>query len=104
MLHLNISPKEKDPQELNDLILKTNMLLEKKNNVGTVCYGPVEDLGALVPVTWWKTVFSDGLYLKTDGDVVEDADITKEEISLLRRIPEVLSVLSHGIYFNNINR
>jgi D-alanine-D-alanine ligase len=72
--------------------------------VGTVCYGPVEDLGALVPVTWWKTVFSDALYLKTDGDVVEDADITKEEISLLRRIPEVLAILNQGIYFNNIDK
>ena len=48
----------------------------------SVCHGrvPEEDFEKMVPDQWWKTVFADGLYLKTDGDVVEDPEITKEEI------------------------
>ena len=52
-------------------------------NKGPVCFGRVADLEAMVPSQWWKTVFADGMYLKTDGDVVEDPDITSEEIKML---------------------
>lgn len=64
------------------------------------CHGPVADLGSMVPALWWKGVFSDELYLKTDGDVVEDEDITREEISLLSNITEVSKLLGvdSGIY------
>jgi hypothetical protein len=48
----------------------------------SICFGRVNeaDFERMVPAQWWKTVFADGLYLKTDGDVVEDPEITKEEI------------------------
>jgi hypothetical protein len=48
----------------------------------TICHGVVkeEDFEKMVPSQWWKTVFADDLYLKTDGDVVEDPEITREEI------------------------
>lgn len=54
-----------------------------------VCHGPVNDVDfeKMVPAQWWKTLFADELYLKTDGDVVEDPEITREEIRLTSRIP-----------------
>lgn len=69
---------------------------ETREYAPAVCHGPVKDLGAMVPKAWWKTVFSDSLYLKTDGDVVEDGDITAEECGLLSRIDEVRQVLLRG--------
>jgi D-alanine-D-alanine ligase len=43
--------------------------------------GPVEDLESYVKSEWWRHVFNAN-YLRTDGDVVEDAEITKNEIDL----------------------
>ncbi|MBU1863072.1 MAG: methyltransferase domain-containing protein [Candidatus Omnitrophica bacterium] len=47
--------------------------------------GPVEDLESYVKADWWREIFNAN-YLRTDGDVVEDAEITKNEISLLASI------------------
>jgi hypothetical protein len=41
--------------------------------------GPLTKLEDHVPLAWWDRQF-DALYLKTDGDVVEDDDITRREI------------------------
>jgi len=41
--------------------------------------GPVENLAEHVPPDWWRKIFN-SMYLKTDGDVVSDADITRREI------------------------
>jgi D-alanine-D-alanine ligase len=43
--------------------------------------GPLADLEAQVKPAWWNEIF-DELYLKTDGDVVENEDITRREIDL----------------------
>jgi len=43
--------------------------------------GPVEDLESHVPSDWWRRIFN-GLYLKTDGDVVMDEALTRSEIDL----------------------
>jgi len=48
--------------------------------------GPVRDLEAHVPADWWNRIFG-SLYLKTDGDVVDDADITRAEVN---RIVELM--------------
>jgi D-alanine-D-alanine ligase len=83
---------------------KTQISNATINSELPICYGPVTDLGSMVPALWWKTVFSDALYLKTDGDVVEDADITREEISLLLKIPEVSRILlKNGIQQFNVS-
>lgn len=58
-----------------------------------ICHGRVKNPEAMVPKTWWKTVFSDQLYLQTDGDVVEDPAITLEEIRVLERISAVHDIL-----------
>ena len=48
--------------------------------------GPVEDLESYVKADWWRQVFNAN-YLRTDGDVVEDPNITKAEIA---RILDIL--------------
>ncbi|KAI8809693.1 hypothetical protein BJ742DRAFT_676591 [Cladochytrium replicatum] len=62
----------------------------------TVCYGRVENLECRVPQQWWKTVFADAMYLKTDGDVVEDPEITKDEVALLEADPHIREILQKG--------
>ncbi len=44
--------------------------------------GPVKDLEKYVQQDWWKHIF-DTVYLMTDGDVVNDPKITKEEVDLI---------------------
>jgi len=47
--------------------------------------GPVKDLEEYVLKDWWRKIFN-FLYLKTDGDVVDDQRITKKEIDLILKI------------------
>ncbi len=47
--------------------------------------GPVPDLERHLPSDWWRTLFN-SVYLKTDGDVVENLDGTKAEIDLVTSI------------------
>ncbi|MBI2803042.1 MAG: methyltransferase domain-containing protein [Gammaproteobacteria bacterium] len=49
----------------------------KPNNIRTL--GPVTDLEHHLPNEWWRNLFN-SLYLKTDGDVVENDDNTVREI------------------------
>jgi D-alanine-D-alanine ligase len=44
--------------------------------------GPVQDLEEHVHPDWWRTIFNH-LYLKTDADVVDDQNITRQEVDLL---------------------
>lgn len=44
--------------------------------------GPLADLESHLPEEWWRKLFN-ALYVKTDGDVVENADNTEREIDLL---------------------
>lgn len=44
--------------------------------------GPVPDLERHLPVDWWRTLFN-SVYLKTDGDVVENDNNTSREVDLL---------------------
>ena len=44
--------------------------------------GPLSDLERHLPPDWWRTLFN-SLYLKTDGDVVENAENTVREVDLL---------------------
>ena len=47
--------------------------------------GPVSDLEEHVKSDWWKGIFN-RLYLKTDGDVVDDQQITRSEIDRIVQI------------------
>lgn len=57
----------------------------KKRNLQTNKFiesiGPVENLESYVKAEWWQELFNAN-YLRTDGDVVEDETITKNEIDL----------------------
>jgi D-alanine-D-alanine ligase len=49
--------------------------------------GPVADLESHLPAEWWRTLFN-ALYLKTDGDVVENAENTAADVdALLAAVP-----------------
>ena len=39
------------------------------------CLGPVADLEAHLPEEWWRKLFN-ALYVKTDGDVVENTKVS----------------------------
>lgn len=61
------------------------------------CYGKIADLEQHVPAKWWTSLFADALYLKTDGDVVEDPLITRHEANQLlsdTRISKLLASAS----------
>ncbi|HUW60392.1 MAG TPA: methyltransferase domain-containing protein [Candidatus Bathyarchaeia archaeon] len=47
--------------------------------------GPVPDLERHLPSEWWRTLFN-SIYLKTDGDVVENDRNTIKEINMLARV------------------
>ena len=47
--------------------------------------GPVPDLEEHVQPDWWRWIFN-SIYLKTDGDVIDDAQITAKEVDLFSDI------------------
>jgi D-alanine-D-alanine ligase len=46
------------------------------------CLGPVADLEAHLPPEWWRGLFN-ALYVKTDGDVVENVENTRREVDFI---------------------
>jgi len=50
--------------------------------------GPVANLEEHVRADWWRNIFN-SFYLKTDGDVVDDVKITREEIGLFVEVLRV---------------
>ncbi|HNR65023.1 MAG TPA: methyltransferase domain-containing protein [Atribacterota bacterium] len=62
-----LSPTDKPPQR------------KKKSKERKSFLGPVADLEQHVRPDWWSKIFN-YLYLKTDGDVVDDSSITSSEI------------------------
>jgi len=58
----------------------------KKNGMDRrILLGPVLDLEEHVRPDWWSRIFNN-LYLKTDGDVVDDLSITSREVDLFLKI------------------
>ncbi|KAJ3415881.1 hypothetical protein HDV05_003945 [Chytridiales sp. JEL 0842] len=60
------------------------------------CYGKVPDLSVMVQNKWWEKIFGDNMYLRTDGDVVEDPEITVEEIQMLQRESVINEIFQSG--------
>eukprot|EP00730_Choanoeca_flexa_P008505 TRINITY_DN12498_c0_g1_i1.p1 TRINITY_DN12498_c0_g1~~TRINITY_DN12498_c0_g1_i1.p1 ORF type:complete len:680 (+),score=145.97 TRINITY_DN12498_c0_g1_i1:361-2400(+) len=56
--------------------------VDKNSSRKPQCFGIVETLEDHLPKKWWETLF-DEMYLKTDGDVVEDDSITSEEVDTI---------------------
>ncbi len=46
------------------------------------CLGPVADLEAHLPAEWWRKLFN-ALYVKTDGDVVENVENTRRDVDFI---------------------
>lgn len=46
--------------------------------------GPISDLERHLPSEWWRTLFN-SIYIKTDGDVVENNENTAKDVDLLIR-------------------
>jgi D-alanine-D-alanine ligase len=78
---------------MNLTTIEMNSQLERRpykkisinSRVNPICFGPVLNLEEYVKKDWWKRIFN-SYYLKTDGDVVEDQEITKFEIDLFLKI------------------
>lgn len=47
--------------------------------------GPVPNLEEYVHSDWWRAIFNP-LYLKTDGDIVDDSNITRDEVNIFSGI------------------
>ena len=52
---------------------------------GVKSLGPVPNLEEHVQPNWWKFIFN-SLYLKTDGDVVDDPQVTAKEVDAFTKI------------------
>jgi D-alanine-D-alanine ligase len=53
--------------------------MQGKKMGGLRCLGPVPNLEEHVQSDWWRKIFN-AFYLKTDADVVDDENITRQEI------------------------
>ncbi len=53
----------------------------KNAPAGPKVLGPVHDLEAHVHPEWWRQIFN-SIYLKTDGDVVDDPQLTAKEVDI----------------------
>src|ERR1035437_9938772 len=64
----------------------TKVLPVKKNGKnGNAVLGPVDNLEMHLRPDWWRRIFN-SMYLKTDADVVEDKQITRNEVELFTSI------------------
>ena len=53
-----------------------------------ITLGPINDLENYVNPQWWKYLFN-SLYIKTDGDVVNDDEITRNEVDIFLQILKI---------------
>ncbi|MGB5331844.1 MAG: hypothetical protein WBN05_04845, partial [Woeseiaceae bacterium] len=60
----------------------------RKQAVLRTSIGPVEDLESYVRADWWRDIFNAN-YLRTDGDVVDDPEITAFEIDAFLQMVDV---------------
>lgn len=52
--------------------------IKKNGKNGHAILGPVDNLETYLRPDWWRRIFN-SMYLKTDADVVDDRQITKNE-------------------------
>lgn len=62
--------------------------IKKNGKNGHTILGPVDNLETHLRPDWWRRIFN-SMYLKTDADVVEDKQITKNEVELFTSILSV---------------
>ncbi|KAF9925409.1 hypothetical protein FBU30_004792 [Linnemannia zychae] len=91
--HTSNSDSSTTAKSNNTIVQNTNSTSINHGTNENKCYGRVKNPESMVSDSWWKTVFSDQLYLQTDGDVVEDPAITLEEIRVLEGIKPIHDIL-----------
>lgn len=69
---------------MNKQLIKT-IPIKKNGKNGHTILGPVDNLETYLRPDWWRRIFN-SMYLKTDADVVEDKQITKNEVELFTSI------------------
>ncbi|MCJ7693397.1 MAG: methyltransferase domain-containing protein, partial [Sedimentisphaerales bacterium] len=57
---------------------------------GPKSLGPVLNLEEHVPPDWWRLIFN-SIYLKTDGDVVDDQQVTEKEVDFFTKVLKLSS-------------
>lgn len=88
----NLKVRKEGNKKKNGNIPKTLVSLKnEKNAIKTI--GPVKNLEEYVRPDWWRYIFNAN-YLKTDGDVVEDSEITSYEVE---QFIKLLNLSSHQI-------
>ncbi len=60
----------------------TNAKPTSAGRSGSRTLGPLADLERHLPSEWWRSLFN-AIYLRTDGDVVENAENTRQDVDLL---------------------
>ncbi len=65
-------------------LVKTPTKRTVRNSKLADVLGPVENLESYVKADWWKHIFNAN-YLRTDGDVVNDAAITQAEVDVFEK-------------------
>lgn len=58
--------------------------MNDSHNTHRACRGPVDNMEAHLPEDWWKHCFN-LTYLKTDGDIVENDENTRNDIDMVVR-------------------
>ncbi len=64
---------------MNDKVLSEEVFKKRKVLNGSRSFGPVTHLEEFVAKDWWRRLFN-SIYLKTDGDVIDDREITSQEV------------------------
>ncbi len=69
---------------MNKQLIKP-IAIKKNGKNGHAILGPVDNLETYLRPDWWRRIFN-SMYLKTDADVVDDKQITKNEVELFTSI------------------
>ncbi len=69
---------------MNKQIVKS-LQIKKNGKNGHTNLGPVDDLEMHLRPDWWRKIFN-SMYLKTDADVVDDRQITRNEVEVFTSI------------------
>jgi len=67
---------------------RTERKTPRKQAILRASIGPVEDLESYVKADWWRDIFNAN-YLRTDGDVVDDPEITESEIDAFLQMVDI---------------
>jgi len=89
---LSDSEDDKPPNKCfikNESLYSETSSITSNDNIGT--FGKVSKLSNYLKPDWWSNLFNEN-YLKTDGDIVENEQITKNEIDIIISIMKKFNI------------